>query len=176
LQADKVWFCTPDGITCSGSDIRSSSGSPVMTTIDQFRAEDKFAFPFAYSVPDDMPQPVRTEADIATDWKVVCKDFTSPKPVSGKMTLVRIDHGVRPDGAHYFYRIGTSDPARSAVVRIPSSSPRIHAVEAEKRILAAAFVPGTVTLGSGKMLKVKPGITVFAPDGKQLHHADFITR
>ena len=176
LTADKVWFCTPAGVTAAGSDIRSTSDAPVVTCIDQYREESEAAFPVVCEVPAGMPPAVRTVEERRANWKQAFQE-KADREVAGRVVKLFIDHGVKPEGAGYFCRLRKADaPPAEAETRLAADSPRIHAIAAAGRILAAAFVPGTVTLPDGRPVKVEPGITVFDPAGKVIARAAFRER
>ena len=169
LTADKVWFCTPSGVWCSGSDIGSAAKAPVVTTVDQYRAEGS---PLAADVPAGFPAVVTQTLDMTGDLHLVMRESPS-REMTGKMTLMTIDHGVAPSGAVYRYRMRRPDDPVKPETWLASSSPRIHALLAEDRVLIAAFVAGEVTLPDGGRIAVRPGLAVCDAQGQERRRADF---
>lgn len=165
IQADKVWFCTSSGVYCSGSDIRSSADAPVVTTVDQYRAESEQAFPVKYEG-KNIQRKVETRTG---NWKESFEESPSQK-ITGKVVTLTISHGVRPDGATCRYAM-LKKPSQAQWLE--SSSPRIHALAAEGKILTAAFTEGSVKLPDGRKVTVRKGIALWSPEGKLLEHADF---
>ncbi len=175
LAADKVYFVTSSGVTGSGSDIRSGSDFPVVTCVDQFRADSEKNFPVLCRTPEGMPEIRRMTEEVHGNWKEFFHEHASV-PVSGKVVKLFIPHGVKPAGAAYFYCLRKAGVPEKTEIRLKTSSPRIHALLAEGKVLTAAFAAGSVTLPDGKTSIVKPGITVLDAAGKRVHFEPFRER
>jgi chondroitin AC lyase len=165
VWAKKAWFFCGDVVVCLGTDIRSSSTEPVLTTINQCLLRDPAsvhrepgqskaprwidADGLRYGIPGSESQSVHLETGRRTgNWKTVFATASTPKAdVTKDLFRLWIDHGQSPQEASYTYYVepaGQGDPHLTVL----GNSVAKQAVSVGDDWLGAVFwKPGTVTLG-----------------------------
>ncbi len=111
VKAKKAWFCFEEGVVCLGAGITGEGDAGVFTTLDQRRTDGNVISGENYVLADNIgylflekAEHVLLENGERTGaWNLVDQDSGTDDPVTAKMLLMGIDHGVHPLNARYAY-------------------------------------------------------------------------
>ena len=157
LRARKAWFFFSNVAACLGTDIRCETDHAVVTTLNQCRLRgpvtvgrdngtkvldegkrmldarwiwhDGIAYMFDKTTPVTL-----ANASCTGNWKRICTQRSSD-PVTDKVFMLGLTHGVRPDGAAYAYAVLPGTEAKDmpgfvheSPFRIAANSVKVQAV------------------------------------------------
>ncbi len=126
VSAKKAWFCFDEGVVCLGADICGNGDGGVFTTLDQRNSigdvevdgekpgDGEYTLSNCRYVLSDgvgyiflqPSQQVYLANEIRTGaWSRVDKDSGTDEPVSGRIFLLGINHGLHPNHASYAYQL-----------------------------------------------------------------------
>lgn len=192
VKAKKAYFFSPEEMVCLGAGIRSQADERVLTTLNQCRLRAEVAL-----WADGRRVPLETETAERGDvraihhdgiayvlldarrtgvsarmqqgsWRAV-EESASDESVPQKIFSAWIDHGVRPQGASYAYRVVPGVGAErlgkaleAAAVEVLANAPELQAVHfAKYQTTQAVFhAPGSLELPGGGSIRPDKACTL----------------
>lgn len=167
LTAKKAWLLLPGGLLAMGADITDSSGSEVITTVNQCLrrgdiggSQDSVRHDgLVYTALDGTK--FRSVSDKRTgSWRTIQKQ-ESDGPISGEVFTIFIEHGKTPSSAHYAYFVAPSAKSAALLPRIIANTRSLQAVELADLAGLAFYAPGEAeTSVAGKITAEQPCVVL----------------
>lgn len=184
LQAKKAWFFFDKEIACLGAGINSSTPERITTTLNQCwlngevseNADWIWHDGVGYYFPEGGDRKLSKETQKG-NWYHINQSH-SKKELSGKVFKLWLDHGSRPENAHYAYLVlpGIAKPAEMkkfnpSVIQIVSNTAALQAVYHQQLDLLQAifYEAGTLKLPALEISVDKPCTLMLSRlNGKQV--------
>lgn len=202
ITANKIWFCFPNCVVCRGFEITSSSDNEVHTTIEQSicrgevliqregkteiakegvtdltGAESVIHHGIEYRLFPNQRYSLKISVENG-DIRTV--NSAEPSyPMSGKVFLLTVNHGVKPKNSSYCYLLipknestsyeKSNDQQKDNIQILKTSSSQIFAAADEKShlVMIAAFKPGKVFLTDGFVKLIKKPSLILIQNGSE---------
>ena len=184
VSADKAYFFVGDDVVCLGTAIVAAAvADPIVTTVDQFASPGApVATPASARAFEDhgLRYELLSAGSLSVEsrektgaWDTVFRNGATPKgTVRGTITTLWIDHGHRPTGVGYAYRVCLAAAAAAHPVRVVSNTSVVQAVEVDGLVAAVLRAAGTVTVAGREVRVDQPCALLADPATRTVTVAD----
>lgn len=196
IRAKKAWFLTGDEWVCLGTDIWCDGEGEVITTINQMKKRGKLWFNGALAENNIQTEeqswvghchvaywfPKGTHIRMTSekregDWNDIAYDQSSkrpdtPFPWEADMITLWLEHGRKPEGASYEYRLmqWEEETVPKAKARVLANTPSMQAVVCGSCCMAVFWEKGELEI-EGQIWKAEEPC-IFIKNGKEIIRTD----